>query len=151
MAKKETTILDQAAEAQNSVATAVESLLAVSAEEHDNRGFHPVNLELGDGCKVTGLRIRLLTQEQIANQKSEKGVVIGFIDVQIGGRIVINSLKLWRAAGKKAAVLLNPSEFSPRRNRWYSDVYFTREDRGIILQEARRIVLQARSMQEKAS
>lgn len=146
MAKKEATMLEQSVETQDSVATA-EHLFA--GQGSGNRSFHPVDLELGDGCKVTGLRIRLLTQAQISSQKSKKGAVIGFIDVQIGGRIIINSLKLWRPAGKRAAMLLNPSEFSPKRNRWYSDVYFSLKDRGLILREARRIV-QA-WVQEKAS
>lgn len=146
MAKKEATMLEQPVETQDSGATAVEYLFAQGSS---NRSFHPVDLELGDGCKVTGLRIRLLTQAQISSQKSKKGAVIGFIDVQIGGRIIINSLKLWRPAGKRAAMLLNPSEFSPKRNRWYSDVYFSLKDRGLILREARRIV-QA-WVQEKAS
>lgn len=149
MAKKEATMLDRSVEAQNSVSSAVESLLAEEVQKENNR-FHPVDLELGDGCKVTGLRIRLLTQAQIDGQKSKKGAVIGFIDVQIGGRVIINSLKLWRPAGKRAAMLLNPSEFSEKRNRWYTDVYFTLKDRELILQEARRIV-KARAAQEKAS
>lgn len=148
MAKKEATMLDRSVEAQNSVSSAIESLLTEEVQKENNR-FYPVALELGDGCKVTGLRIRLLTKEQIDGQKSKKGAVIGFIDVQIGGRVIINSLKLWRPAGKRAAMLLNPSEFSEKRNRWYTDVYFTLKDRELILQEARRIV-RAR-VQEKAS
>lgn len=123
----------------NSVVDALQ-VLSETGEDRRQENFYPTELELGPGCVVTGLRIRLLSREQIAAQQSEKGAVYGFVDIQIGGRIWVNSLKIYKARNKRLAVLLNPSEFNQKTERWYTDVFFRMDDREKILNEVRRIL-----------
>lgn len=137
MARKQTaTVLDQAP--ANSRGSAISALLA--DEEPRQENFHRVELELGPGLVVTGIRMKLLTEEQIAAQKSDKGDVIGFVDIQLGNRVWINSLKLYRSKGKAKAILLNPSQYNQKTQKWYNDVFFTREDREKILNKCRELV-----------
>lgn len=98
--------------------------------------IYPLNLELAPGLTVTSVQIRLLKPEQIEKLRSDKGHVLGFMNIQIAGRVWINDFTMWHSTRSGRTSLLNPKQ-EGKDDRWYNKAYVLTEDLNRILSAAR--------------
>lgn len=127
-------------------ATAEQILMQGNVQEKASN-IYPLNLELAPGLTVTSVQIRLLTPEQIEQLRSAKGHVLGFMNIQIGGRVWINDFTMWHSTRNGRTSLLNPKQ-EGKDDRWYNKAYFLTEDLNRILEAAREAFKAARLAEE---
>lgn len=116
--------------------SAEQILLKAGTQQERDSNIYPMELELAEGLVVTAVQLRLLTSDQIRANRSNKGATIGFMNIQLGGRVWINDFTLWHSARTNSTAILNP-KYEGRDGKWYNKAYFLAEDLNRILEAAR--------------
>lgn len=129
-------------------ATAEQILMQDNVQEKASN-IYPLDLELAPGLTVTSVQIRLLKPEQIEKLRSNKGYVLGFMNIQIAGRVWINDFTMWHSTRNGRTSLLNPKQ-EGKDNKWYYKAYFLSEDLNRILEAAREAYKAAHQVETEA-
>src|SRR5690606_20705498 len=122
--------------AARTVASAEQILLQAGMQQERDSNIYPMELQLAEGLVVTAVQIRLLNSDQIQANRSSKGATIGFMNIQLGGRVWINDFTLWHSARTNTTAILNP-KYEGKDGKWYNKAYFLAEDLNRILEAAR--------------
>lgn len=122
--------------AAGTVTSAEQILLQAGTQQERDSNIYPMELELAEGLVVTAVQLRLLNGDQIQANRSNKGATIGFMNIQLGGRVWINDFTLWHSARTNRTAILNP-KYEGKDGKWYNKAYFLAEDLNHILEAAR--------------
>lgn len=135
--------------AAKTVASAEQILLQAGTQQERDSNIYPMELELAEGLVVTAVQLRLLSGEQIQANRSSKGATIGFMNIQLGGRVWINDFTLWHSARTNRTAVLNP-KYQGKDGKWYNKAYFLAEDLNRILEAAREAYKEAHQVETEA-
>lgn len=135
--------------AARTVASAEQILLQAGTQQERDSNIYPMELELAEGLVVTAVQLRLLSGEQIQANRSSKGATIGFMNIQLGGRVWVNDFTLWHSARTNRTAVLNP-KYQGKDGKWYNKAFFLAEDLNRILEAAREAYKEAHQVETEA-